>query len=182
MSALLDLNDALGTLREDPAATDNVGAAPLCSPPVADDAEEETGHPEQPASGRQAGDSTQLLPTGRGDSKQRQRLHQQQLLGSQRIQKGLQNKRTCWMSTLTMSCFCKECRSPSTMKNERVQKIKTSKKITYRASLSTVEGSGDENDPLTTTVAAKPNKPIKENPLFAKLEESNTAIRELTGT
>ncbi|KAI3356033.1 hypothetical protein L3Q82_017300 [Scortum barcoo] len=63
MSVLLDLNDALGTLREDPAAADNAGAAPLCSPPAADDAEEETGHPEQPASGRPAGDSTQLIPT-----------------------------------------------------------------------------------------------------------------------
>lgn len=65
--------------------------------------------------------------------------------------------------------------------NERAQKIKATNKVTHRASLSTVEGSGDESDPLTTAVAAKPKKPIRENPLFTKIEESNTAIRELTG-
>lgn len=65
--------------------------------------------------------------------------------------------------------------------NERAQKVKTTSKATHRASLSAVERSGDENDPVTTTVTAKPNKPIKENSLFVKMEESNLAIRELTG-
>lgn len=63
---------------------------------------------------------------------------------------------------------------------ERVQKIKVTNKATHRASLSTVGQSGDDNDSFTT-VTAKPNKPSRENPLFAKIEESNTAIRELTG-
>lgn len=65
--------------------------------------------------------------------------------------------------------------------NERAQKIKGTNKVTHRASLSTVERDDDENDQLEITVAAKPTKPIKENPLFTKMEESNTAIRELTG-
>lgn len=65
--------------------------------------------------------------------------------------------------------------------NERAQKIKATTKATHRASLSTVERSGDENDPSTTPVSAKPNKQSKDNPLFTKMEESNTAIRELTG-
>ena len=65
--------------------------------------------------------------------------------------------------------------------SERAQKIKITNKATHRASLSTVEQSGDENDSFTTTATAKPNKPIRENPLFAKIEESNTAIRELAG-
>lgn len=39
---------------------------------------------------------------------------------------------------------------------------------------------GDENDSFTTTVTAKPSEPIRENPLLAKIEESKTAIRELT--
>lgn len=65
--------------------------------------------------------------------------------------------------------------------NERAQKIKASNKVTHRANLSTVEMSSGDSNPVTTTVAAKPNKPIKENPLFTKIEESNTAIRELTG-
>ncbi|KAI3374141.1 hypothetical protein L3Q82_005996 [Scortum barcoo] len=340
MSVLLDLNDALGTLREDPAATDNAGAAPLCSPPAADDAEEETGHPEQPASGRPAGVSTPLLPVlatlavretardegtrsrGRdsisnscwapsgfrkdfringhvGESmskdplsfsslehqiesgirkgypeeeiieaviravnpglklrsylegktdltlvilRQILRAHyaeqdatvlyqqltkavqetnetaldflirvldlrQKVLFTSEHAQSGLKYNKDlahsqCCQSIMTglsndnirseMRMYLQDEHINDELllqrmqiaqynENERVQKIKTSKKITYRANLSTVEGSGDENDPLTTTVAAKPNKPIKENPLFAKLEESNTAIRELTG-
>ena len=65
--------------------------------------------------------------------------------------------------------------------NERAQKIKATNKATHRASLNSVERSGDENDFLTTPVLAKPSKPTKENPLFAKMEESNTAIRELAG-
>lgn len=65
--------------------------------------------------------------------------------------------------------------------NERAQKIKATNKATHKASLSTVERSEDENDPLTTPVSAKANKPIKDNSLFTKMEESNTAIRELTG-
>ena len=58
--------------------------------------------------------------------------------------------------------------------NERAQKVKATNKVTHRASLSTVERGGDENDPETTTVSAKPNKPIKENSLFVKMEESNS--------
>lgn len=65
--------------------------------------------------------------------------------------------------------------------NERLQKSKVTSKATHRASLNTVEQSGDENDSLMTPVTAKPNKPIRENPLFTKIEESNLAIRELTG-
>lgn len=65
--------------------------------------------------------------------------------------------------------------------NERAQKIKASNKATHRANLSTVEMSSEDSDLLTTTVAAKPNKPIKENSLFTKIEESNTAIRKLIG-
>ena len=65
--------------------------------------------------------------------------------------------------------------------NERAQKIKASNKVTRRANLSTVEMSSEDSDPLSTTAVAKPNKPIKENSLFTKMEESNTAIRELTG-
>lgn len=58
--------------------------------------------------------------------------------------------------------------------NEMVHMIKTSKKCSHWATLSLVEDSGDDNDPLTTTVAAKPNKPIKENPLFASWKSSNS--------
>lgn len=65
--------------------------------------------------------------------------------------------------------------------NERAQKVKVTNKATHRASLNSVERGEDENDPLTTTVPVKPNKSTKENPLFKKMEESNTAIRELTG-
>ncbi len=65
--------------------------------------------------------------------------------------------------------------------NERAQKIKASDKATHRESLNSAERSGDKNDPLTAIVSAKPTKPTKENPLFTKIEESNTAIRELTG-
>lgn len=62
--------------------------------------------------------------------------------------------------------------------NERIQKIKVTNKATHRASLNTVEQSGDENDSLTTTVTAKPNKTIRENHLFTKIEDSNSATRE----
>lgn len=44
-----------------------------------------------------------------------------------------------------------------------------------------MEGSRDENDPLITTVSAKATKPTTENPLFSKIKDNNTAIRELTG-
>ncbi|KAI3355679.1 hypothetical protein L3Q82_004273 [Scortum barcoo] len=107
MSVLLDLNDALfGTLREDPAAADNAGAAPLCSPPCGG----RCGGGDRPPGAACVGTTGRRQHTaytdagntgcerdgaGRGDSKQRQRVHQQQLLGSQRIQKGLQDKRTC---------------------------------------------------------------------------------------
>lgn len=51
--------------------------------------------------------------------------------------------------------------------NERAQKIETTTKATHRASLSTVERSGDENDPLTTTVSAKPDR-VKITPYSQK--------------
>lgn len=65
--------------------------------------------------------------------------------------------------------------------NERAQKIKGAVKATHRASLNSVEKNGDGTDTLSTTIPAKPSKQTKENPLFTKIEESNTAIRELTG-
>lgn len=62
--------------------------------------------------------------------------------------------------------------------NERAQKIKATNKVTHKACLKVVEASEEETNRLTTSPSAKPTK---ENPLFTKLEESNTAIRELTG-
>ena len=85
MSVLLELNDTLDALREDPAETDAAGAAPLFSSPAAEEGEEETARSAQPASGRQDGDHRPLPPSqetsrpgdsaGREESKQRQRLH-----------------------------------------------------------------------------------------------------------
>lgn len=64
---------------------------------------------------------------------------------------------------------------------ERAHKIKATNKLTHRASVKLVGTSEDETTPLTFAPSAKPNKLTKENPLFTKIEESNTAIRELTG-
>lgn len=65
--------------------------------------------------------------------------------------------------------------------NERAQKIKATNKVIHKARLKVVEASEEDTNHLTTSPSAKPTKPTKENPLFTKLEESNTAIRELTG-
>lgn len=65
--------------------------------------------------------------------------------------------------------------------NERAQKIKATNKVIHKARLTVVEASEEDTNHLTTSPSAKPTKPFKENPLFTKLEESNTAIRELTG-
>lgn len=65
--------------------------------------------------------------------------------------------------------------------NERAQKIKATNKVIHKARLKVVEASEEEANHLSASSSAKPTKPTKENPLFTKLEESNTAIRELTG-
>ncbi len=134
-------------------------------------------------------------------------LRQKVLFASERAQSGLKyNKELvqsqCFQSIMTglsndniraeMRIYLQDERSSDELllqkmqiaqhnENERVQKIKVTNKATHRASLSTVEQGGDENDSFTTTVSAKANKPVRENPLFAKIEASNTAIRELTG-
>lgn len=66
-------------------------------------------------------------------------------------------------------------------KNEQAQKIKATNKVIHKARLKVVEASEEETNHLTTSSSAKPTKPTKETPLFIKLEESDTAIRELTG-
>ncbi len=65
--------------------------------------------------------------------------------------------------------------------SERAQKTRSTTKTSHRASLNLVEWNEDEYVPLTYPVSAKPSKPTKENPLLTKIEERNTAIRELTG-
>lgn len=61
MSVLLELNDALNALRENPTETDDVGAAPPISSPVADEGAEEMAQSVRPASGQQQGDSASFL-------------------------------------------------------------------------------------------------------------------------
>lgn len=65
--------------------------------------------------------------------------------------------------------------------SERAQKIKITNKTSYRAGLNLVEQSEGENNPPTIPAQPKPGKSVKENSLFTKIEESNIAIRELSG-
>lgn len=65
--------------------------------------------------------------------------------------------------------------------NERAQKIKATNKVIHKSHLKVVAASEEGANYLTTSSSDKPIKPTKENPLFTKIEESNTAIRELTG-
>ena len=66
--------------------------------------------------------------------------------------------------------------------NESERALKTkANRSTLRAGLNVVEQAEALNDPCISQPVAKPNKPTKDNSLFTKIEESNTAIRELTG-
>lgn len=66
--------------------------------------------------------------------------------------------------------------------NESERALKTkANKSTFRAGLNVVEQTDTVNDSCISQPVAKPNKPAKDNSLFSKLEESNSAIRELTG-
>lgn len=64
--------------------------------------------------------------------------------------------------------------------SERALKTKANKS-TSRAGLNVVEQFETQDDPCVSQPVAKQNKPAKDNSLFSKIEESNTAIRELTG-
>lgn len=59
--------------------------------------------------------------------------------------------------------------------NEQAQKSKVTSKIDHRARLKLVEANEEETNPLINSPTAKPTKPAKENPIVAKIEESNNA-------
>lgn len=66
--------------------------------------------------------------------------------------------------------------------NESERAIKTkSNRPTLRAGLHVVEQNEIPNDPCMSQPVIKSSKPVKDNSLYSKIEESNTAIRELTG-
>lgn len=64
--------------------------------------------------------------------------------------------------------------------SERALKAKANRS-TFRAGLNAVEQAEALDDPHINQPVAKPNKLTKDNSLFTKIEESNAAIRELTG-
>lgn len=111
-------------------------------------------------------------------------LHQKVLLALERAQSGLKyNKELvqsqCFQSIVTglsndniraeMRTYlqCESCSDELLLQkmqieNERIQKMKVVNKVTHRTSLNTVGQDGEENDSVTTTVTAKPNKPTRE--------------------
>lgn len=87
----------------------------------------------------------------------------------------LQNENSCYELLLQKMQIAQH------NENEQAQKIKAINKVIHKARLKVVEASEEETSHLTASSSAQPTKPAKSNPLFTKLRESNTAIRELTG-
>lgn len=65
--------------------------------------------------------------------------------------------------------------------NESERALKAKAHRSFRTGLNVVEQNVALTDPRTNQPDTKPAKTLKDNSLFAKIEESNSAIRELTG-